>query len=58
MLNWILQNISTIIIGLIILTAFVAAIIYLIGRKKRGISNCDYSCTDCPTRKYCSKHKK
>lgn len=57
MINWITQNLATIIVALIILATLCTAIIYMIKNKKTGKSSCGGNCTGCPMGDKCRDNK-
>jgi hypothetical protein len=53
MLDWLAQNLGTIVV-LLVLIAVVALIIrYLVGQKKRGKTSCGCNCAGCAMRNAC-----
>ena len=57
MMTWLLNNISTIIIC-IVLTAVIAAIIsYIVRNKKQGKTSCGCGCKNCAMRGSCHSGK-
>ncbi len=56
MINFLLNNIGTIAISLIILLVVSAIIIKLIKDKKKGKSSCGCGCENCPSAGMCHKH--
>ncbi|MGN0721535.1 MAG: FeoB-associated Cys-rich membrane protein [Anaerovoracaceae bacterium] len=57
MLNWISNNIGTIVIGAVVAAALAAAILRMIKNKKEGKSSCGCgsSCTGCAMSGSCRK---
>ena len=57
MLAFITENLSTIIIGLIILAIVVGIVVKMLRDKKKGISscNCGCGCENCPSSEICHK---
>ncbi|MBP5281712.1 MAG: FeoB-associated Cys-rich membrane protein [Lachnospiraceae bacterium] len=57
-MSWIIQNIGTIIVC-IILVAVIAGILYnMVKNKKKGKSSCGCNCSCCPAGGVCHKHDK
>ncbi|MBR3039933.1 MAG: FeoB-associated Cys-rich membrane protein [Lachnospiraceae bacterium] len=55
MLTWIIENLGTIIVSLI-LVAIIGLVLYSRIRKKRkGISTCGCGCSSCPSNGMCHK---
>ena len=53
MLDWLAQNLGTIVV-LLVLIAVVALIIkYLVGQKKKGKTSCGCNCAGCAMRNAC-----
>lgn len=57
MLNFLMENLGTIIVSLIIIAIVAAIIIVRISNKKKGKSNCGY-CAGCPSADICSSSMK
>lgn len=57
MINWISQNLSTIVVALIILAALCIAVMYIIKNKKNGKSSCDGNCSGCMMNGKCRDNK-
>lgn len=53
MLEWLSENISTIIIGVALLGIIGAVIGAMIGKKKRGESSCGCGCSSCAMHDSC-----
>lgn len=51
--NTILDNISTILLGLIVLIVVVGIVIKLVKDRASGKKSCNCGCEDCPSRKEC-----
>ena len=56
MLTWIVQNIPTIIICLLLAFLVAAIIISMIRNKKKGKPSCTGGCRECPMGGSCHKH--
>ncbi len=48
MISWLLANIGTITVGLIIAVIVAAIIVKILKDKKKGKSSCDCNCGGCP----------
>lgn len=57
MLSWLLQNLSTIIIGAILLAIIVLIIVRMVGNKRKGKSSCGCGCSSCSMESVCHKKK-
>lgn len=57
MLNWLVDNIATIIIGLALLGAVTAITVHSIKNKKKGMSSCGCGCSGCPMSGSCHQDK-
>ncbi len=55
MLVFLKENISTIIIGLILLAAVVGIIVKMVRDKKKGRNSCGCDCANCPSAGMCHK---
>lgn len=55
MIEWITNNIGTIIVGLIVLAIITAVVIGMIRKKKNGKSTCGCGCANCPLSGDCHK---
>lgn len=55
MLAFLKENLSTIIIGLIVLAVVVSLVVKLIRDKKKGKSSCGCGCEHCATSEVCHK---
>ena len=53
MLDWLMANIGTIIVGLIIAAVVVLIIVNRVKKKKNGESTCGCGCADCPMKNKC-----
>ncbi|MGN0459791.1 MAG: FeoB-associated Cys-rich membrane protein [Ruminococcus sp.] len=58
MLEWLMNNISTIIVGMIVLAVIIAIVIRMIKNKKRGKTSCNCGCSGCPMGDSCHKEEK
>ena len=56
MINFLLSNIGTIVISLVILLVILAIIVKLVRDKKKGKSSCGCGCENCPSAGMCHKH--
>lgn len=57
MLTWILENIATIIICVVLLAIVAAIIVRIVGDKKKGKSSCGCGCANCPVSGSCHQKK-
>ncbi len=57
MLNWITDNLSTIIISLVLILIVAAIIRKLVRDKKKGKSSCGCNCAHCAMAESCHKPK-
>ena len=57
MLQWISENIGTIVIGLILLVVVGLIVRSLIRQKKQGKSSCGCNCAHCTMHGNCHSHK-
>lgn len=57
MLEWISQNLATIIIAVIIVAIIVCIIIKMRRDKKSGKTSCGCGCDNCPSSSICHKSK-
>ncbi len=57
MLQWLSENIATIIICAVLAVAVAGIIIYLIRNKKRGKSSCGCGCASCAMKGACHSKK-
>lgn len=57
MLEWISQNLATIIIAVIIVAIIVCIIIKMRRDKKSGRTSCGCGCDNCPSSSICHKSK-
>ncbi len=55
MLNWIMQNLATILISLALLIVVVLIVMRLIRKKKQGEPFCGCGCANCAMRGRCHK---
>ncbi|UOO36783.1 FeoB-associated Cys-rich membrane protein [Oscillospiraceae bacterium CM] len=59
MLFFVQYHLASLFIGVLLVGAVVGVIIWLLRRKKRGISNCSCSCSGCQYSDACAKkHQK
>lgn len=56
MINFLLNNIGTIVISLIILLVVSSIIAKLVRDKRKGKSSCGCGCENCPSSGMCHKH--
>ncbi|MDP4119188.1 MAG: FeoB-associated Cys-rich membrane protein [Bacillota bacterium] len=52
---WIRENLSTIIICIVLLASVFAVIVHLVRNKKKGKSSCGCGCENCPMGGSCHK---
>lgn len=57
MLNWLKDNLATIIIGLALLGALAAIVVNSIKKRKKGMSSCGCGCSGCPMSGACHPEK-
>lgn len=57
MLTWILENIATIIICVVLLAIVAAIIVGIVRDKKKGKSSCGCGCANCPMSGSCHQKK-
>ena len=55
MLTWIMENLATIIISVILAMAVAAVIVSMVRGRKKGKSSCGCSCTGCPAGGLCAR---
>ncbi|MBQ1284285.1 MAG: FeoB-associated Cys-rich membrane protein [Acutalibacteraceae bacterium] len=55
MLDWIINNIGTVVVGALLAAAVAAVIIKLIKDKRAGKSSCGCNCSGCPMSDKCHK---
>lgn len=55
MLSWIINNIGTIVVALIICTIAAIIIVKMIKDKKKGKSSCGCGCSNCPMSGSCHR---
>ncbi len=53
MLAWIIENLSTLIVSAILITAVTAVVLSMIRGRKKGKSSCGCGCADCALRSSC-----
>lgn len=57
MINWLIENLGTIIVSLI-LTVIIGLVIYsMVKNKKEGKSSCGCNCSSCPAGGACHKYE-
>lgn len=56
MLDWLSQNLATILICLVLLLIIAAIVFYLVRNKKKGRSSCGGGCKGCPMSGSCHRH--
>lgn len=52
-MSWILANLGTIIVGLVLAAVVALIIIFRVRKKKQGKSSCGCGCADCPMKNQC-----
>lgn len=57
MLAWLSANLSTILVGLVVLALLAAVVFYMICQKKRGESSCGCGCANCAMHDTCHESK-
>ncbi len=57
MWTWILNNIATLLVGVLLLAVVVAILAYMVRNKKKGKSSCGSSCSNCPMGGRCHQKK-
>ncbi|MBQ8825401.1 MAG: FeoB-associated Cys-rich membrane protein [Ruminococcus sp.] len=57
MLEWISQNLATIIISVIVIAVVATIIIKMMRDKKNGKTSCGCGCDNCPSSSMCHKSK-
>ena len=57
MLDWIVNNLATVIISIVLLVAIAAIIAVMAKDKKQGKSSCGCSCGNCPMSGSCHEKK-
>ncbi len=55
MLNFLISNLGTIIVGIIVALCVAAVVIYMISKKRKGKSSCGCGCSNCPLSGSCHK---
>lgn len=53
MLNWILQNLGTIIVAIAVATIITLIIVFRVRAKKKGVSSCGCNCKNCASYGVC-----
>lgn len=56
-MSWFAENLSTIIISLVIAAIVALVIVYLVRNKKQGKNSCGCGCSKCPMSGSCHSHK-
>jgi hypothetical protein len=54
-MGWIMANIGTIIVGIMLTAVIVAIIIKMVNDKKKGVSSCGCGCANCAMKGSCHK---
>ena len=57
MLNWLAENLGTILVCAVLAAAVTAAALGMIRAKKKGASSCGCGCADCPMHGACHEKK-
>ena len=52
-MEWIISNLGTIVVALVVLTLLTFLVVYMIIRKKQGKSSCSCGCSSCPNAQIC-----
>ena len=55
MLQWITENVGTVIIGAVLLIAVAVAVAVLVKNRKKGRGNCSCGCAGCPMSGNCGR---
>ena len=58
MIEWVINNIGSIIIGSVLLIILTLILVSLIKRKKKGKGRCGCGCANCPMSKSCNTKRK
>ena len=53
MLDWLTQNLGTIVVSLVLIAVVALIIKYLVGQKKKGKTSCGCNCAECAMRNAC-----
>ncbi len=56
MLDWLISNLGTIIIGIIVFGCAAAVVFSMARKKKNGKSSCSCGCSGCPLSGQCHSH--
>ena len=57
-MEWIISNLGTIIVAIIVTALLALLIIYLIKQKKQGKTTCSCGCSSCPNSQICHSKAK
>lgn len=57
MMTWLLNNISTIIVCIVLIAVVAAIVTYMVKNKRRGKSSCGCGCKSCAMRDSCHSGK-
>ncbi len=52
-MDWLIANLGTIVVGLIVAAVITLIVVYLIRKKKKGESTCGCDCANCPMKNKC-----
>ena len=52
-MSWFIENMGTIVVGLLLAAAVVAVICKMVSDKKKGKGGCGCGCENCPSRGQC-----
>ena len=55
MIDWLKQNVASLVVGLAVAAVLLAVILKMIQDKKQHKSTCGCSCSGCPGARYCHK---
>jgi hypothetical protein len=55
---WLMNNLGTIVVGLVVLAIIAAIVVVMIRNKKKGKSTCGCGCSNCPMGGACHSAKK
>ena len=58
MLNFLQENLPTILVSAVVLAAVVAVVVKMVRDKRKGKSSCSCGCSGCPGAAICHSHKK
>ena len=53
MLNWLAENIGTILISLGLLAIVAAIVLHMVHQKRQGKTSCTCDCANCPSHGHC-----